>query len=329
MTERVFVTRKIPEKGLKLLKDEVELHIWKEEFPPTKEEIIRQAKDSSGLITLLSDSIDAEVIDKLSDLKIISQYAVGYDNIDIEKATEKKIMVTNTPGVLTETTADLTWALIFAASRRIVEADRYVRNKRWEVAWSPELLLGKDIYGATLGIIGLGRIGTAVAKRAKGFSMDILYTTRSVSKKTKLVERELNATRCNLDNLLEKSDIVTIHVPLTEETYNMIGSRELSLMPKGSIIVNTSRGPIINQDALITKLSENHLFAAGLDVFQNEPLETDSKLLQLENVVLAPHIGSASIATREKMSTICAQNLIQGLHGETPENLVNPDVLDM
>ncbi|TXT55131.1 MAG: Glyoxylate reductase [Candidatus Thorarchaeota archaeon] len=327
MVDRIFVTRKIPEIGLEMLKKEFAVDIWKEQQPPSSEEIIRRAKNCHGLITLLSDPINKELIEQLPRLKMIAQYAVGYDNIDIEAATEEGILVSNTPGVLTETTADLTWALIFASARRIPEADRYVREGEWKVAWGPEMLLGKDIYGATLGIVGLGRIGTAVAKRAKGFSMKVIYSSKSETELTRVVEDELGAEPCELEELLRKSDIVTLHVPLTDETEGMIGNEQIAMMPKGSILINTSRGAVVDQRALIEALERGHLFSAGLDVFQEEPLESDSKLLKLTNVVLAPHIGSASFSTRAKMAEICARNMIQGLSDEIPDNLVNPQVL--
>ncbi len=327
MTQRVFVTRKIPQKGLDLITDLFKVSVWPSEFPPNKGEIVEGGGDCEGIITLLSDPIDAELIARLPNLVVIAQYAVGYDNIDINEATRRGIMVTNTPGVLTETTADLTWSLIMASARRVVEADRYVREGRWNVAWGPELLLGSDIYGATLGVIGMGRIGQAVVRRAQGFNMQVLYHTRSHNEDIAKLESIVPAKSASLDKLLSESDIVSLHVPLNSQTHELIGRRELEIMKKGSILVNTSRGQVIDQDALFDALSSGHLGGAGLDVFREEPLPRDSPLLGLQNVVLLPHIGSASRQTRTTMAIMCAKNLISALHGEKPPNIVNPEVL--
>jgi len=264
----------------------------------------------------------------LPKLKVISQYAVGYDNIDVPFASNRKVVVTNTPGVLTETTADLAWALIMAATRRIVEADEYVRNGNWNVAWGPELLLGSDIFDATLGIIGMGRIGSAVAKRAAGFKMNILYHTRSENEYTKEIELQYNGTRADLHTLLQKSDIISLHIPLSSETYHLLGEREFKLMKQGAVIVNTSRGAVIDEEALFKALESGHLGAAGLDVFNQEPIQKNNPLMKLQNVILTPHIGSASVKTRTTMAIMCAQNLIAALNGEKPPNLVNPEVFD-
>lgn len=327
MNKMVFVTREIPNAGLERIKKEFVTDVWKPDHPPTKKEIIEKAQECHGLVTLLSDPIDSTVLNELDELSIIAQYAVGYDNIDVKTATSKGIMVTNTPGVLTDATADFTWALIMAAARRVVEADSYVREGEWKVAWGPKMLLGKDIAGATLGIIGLGRIGTAVARRAKGFSMDVLFHTRSETERTETIKQELNAQRVELDMILEESDIISLHVPLTSETKGMIGKREFAMMKEGAILINTSRGEVVDETALFNALKNGHLFAAGIDVFHNEPIQHDNALLQLDNVVLAPHIGSATLATRSKMAEICAENLSKGLKGEKPPNLVNPEVL--
>ncbi|MHA2160713.1 MAG: 2-hydroxyacid dehydrogenase, partial [Candidatus Thorarchaeota archaeon] len=253
-----------------------------------------------------------------------AQYAVGYDNIDVKDATRRGIVVTNTPGVLTETTADLTWTLMLAASRRLVEADRYVREKKWNVAWGPQMLLGSDIYGSTLGIVGMGRIGQAVARRASGFNMRILYVSRNQNEK---IEKELGAIRVDLPTILNESDIVTLHVPLGAETHHLIGERELEMMKEDSVLVNTSRGKVVDEDALFIALNERQIGSAGLDVFREEPIPKDSPLLELDNVVVAPHIGSASKRTRATMSKMCAENLIAVFEGEKPPNIVNPEVL--
>ena len=327
MIQKVFVTRKIPQEGLNLLSEKFEVSVWPSEYPPSRKDIVEKAKKCQGLITLLSDPIESDLIGQLPDLKVIAQYAVGYDNIDVEEATRRGIIVTNTPGVLTETTADLTWALIMSTARRIVEADRYVRNGNWNVAWGPQLLLGVDVHGATLGIIGMGRIGQAVAKRAQGFNMRVLFHSRSHNEDIAALERLVGAQTTNLDTLLCESDIVSIHVPLTSETQHLIGEKELRMMKTGAILINTSRGPVVDQDALYRALKSGQLGAAGLDVFQEEPISKDNLLLGLPNVVLVPHIGSASRKTRAIMATMCAENIITALNGEKPQNIVNPEVL--
>jgi len=298
--------------------------VWASEKPPSIQEIVRNAEDCEGIVTLLSDPIGENVIDKLPKLKVIAQYAVGYDNIDVPFAIKRKIAVTNTPGVLTETTADLTWALLMAASRRIVEADRYIRDKKWDVAWGPELLLGSDIYGATLGIVGMGRIGQSVARRASGFNMKILYYSRT---RNENIENELGLKHVDLHTLLRESDIVTLHIPLNSETHHLISKAELEMMKEDSILVNTSRGKVVEESALYNALKEGHIGSAGLDVFQDEPISKSSPLLDLHNVVISPHIGSASKNTRAIMSRMCAENLIAVLDGNVPPNIVNPEVL--
>ncbi|MGY5878633.1 MAG: D-glycerate dehydrogenase [Candidatus Thorarchaeota archaeon] len=328
MKQHVFATRKIPDEGLRMITERFDTTVWPSDEPPSVQEIVQSAEDCEGLVTLLSDPIGRDVISKLPKLKVIAQYAVGYDNIDIALATERKIAVTNTPGVLTETTADLAWALIMAAARKLIEADSYVRNGQWNVAWGPELLLGSDIYGATLGIIGLGRIGSAVARRALGFNMKILYHTRSENEYTKEIDSKAHGTRTDLNTLLQESDIISLHIPSSSETYHLLGEKEFNLMKPGVVLVNTSRGSVIDEDALFKALESGHLGAAGLDVFKQEPLQKNSPLMKLPNVILAPHIGSASIKTRATMATMCAENLIAALSGEQPPNLVNIEVFE-
>ncbi|MBC7328194.1 D-glycerate dehydrogenase [bacterium] len=321
---KVFVTRIIPEAGLRLVLENCDAEVWQEETPPPREILIEKIRDCEGVLTLLSDRIDGEVMDSAPKLRVISNYAVGYDNIDVAEATKRGIMVTNTPGVLTETTADLAFALILATARRIVEADKYTRKGLWKT-WGPMLFLGRDVHGATLGIIGLGRIGQAVARRAKGFNMRILYYGL---RRNEEAERELGAEFRNLHSLLREADIVTIHTPLTEETYHMIGEKELSLMKPTAILVNTARGAVVDQKALYKALKEKRIFGAGLDVYEKEPIDKDDPLIELDNVVLLPHIGSASVETRTRMAIMAAENLIAGLRGEIPQNLVNPEVLE-
>lgn len=327
MAKKVFITRLIPDEGLKKIRRNFDVRIWPEEKPPSKQQIIENAKGCQGIVTLLSDPIDKELIEALPDLRVIVQYAVGYDNIDVEAATERGIMVTNTPEVLTEATADLTWALILAAARRVVEADRYVREGQWQVAWGPKMLLGMEVFAATLGIIGMGRIGSAVARRAKGFSMRILYHSGPEDEISRNAERTMGAIRTDLKTLLRDSDIISIHVPLTEKTKNLIGPKEIASMKAGAILVNTSRGAVVDEKALFNALKEGKLASAGLDVLNHEPIEKDNPLLSLSNVVLVPHIGSASIVARNKMAVMCADNLIAALNGQTPPQLVNSEAL--
>jgi glyoxylate reductase len=327
MPECVFVTRKLPGSALDTLRKEYEIDVWEHDFPPSNSEIFSRAQDCIGIITLLSDKIDTELIESLPSLRIIAQYAVGFDNINVDTATERGIIVTNTPGVLTQTTADLTWALIMATTRRIVEADNYVKQGEWKVAWGPEMLLGVDVYGKTLGIVGMGRIGYAVAHRSLGFNMRVLFHSRSDSELARQAKAELGAECVELETLLRESDIVSIHVPLTDITREMISTKELSLMKKECVLINTSRGAVVDEIALTKALQEGQIRAAGLDVFLKEPTPASNPLLKLDNVVSLPHIGSASIDTRSKMAEMCVENLIAGLAGSRPPNIVNPEVL--
>jgi len=321
---KVYVTRELPERGMKIIRENFDVEVWPEYGPPPKEEIIEKAKDVDALVTLLSDKIDVEVFDSAPKLKIVAQMAVGFDNIDVNEATKRGIYVTNTPGVLTETTADFAWALLMAVARRVVEADKYVRSGRWKVNWHPSMLLGRDVHGATLGIIGAGRIGAAVARRAKGFNMKILYNSRT--RKADL-EKELGAKYVDLENLLRESDFVSIHVPLTKETYHMINEERLKLMKRTAYLINTSRGPVVDEKALYKALKEGWIAGAALDVFEQEPTPADNPLLKLENVVVAPHISSASYETRSRMAEMAAENLVAFFEGRKPPNLVNPEVL--
>ncbi|MCD6146878.1 MAG: D-glycerate dehydrogenase [Thermoplasmata archaeon] len=320
---KVYLTRRIPEDGIKLLEERHEIEIYEGDAPPSKEEIIEKVRDKEGLLCLLTDPIDKDVFNAAPKLRAISTYAVGYDNIDMEEATRRKIPVSNTPGVLTETTADLTWALIMAIARRIVEGDRMVREGKFK-GWGPMVLLGNDVYGKTLGIIGAGRIGQAVARRAKGFNMRIIYTSRE---RKSDFERECNAKFVGLDELLKESDYITLHVPLTEETYHLIGEKELKMMKNSAYLINTARGKCIDEKALVEALKNKDIAGAALDVFENEPLLTPG-LAELDNVVLAPHAGSASIETRTKMAVIAAKNLIDSLDGKMPQYCLNPEVFE-
>jgi len=264
------------------------------------------------------------VFDAAPNLKIVSQLAVGFDNIDVKEATKRGIYVTNTPGVLTETTADFAWALLMAVARRVVEADKYVRTGKWKVGWHPSMFLGRDVYGATLGIIGLGRIGSSIAKRAKGFDMKILYY--DVARRENL-EKELGIEYAEIDALLQKADFVTINVPLLKATYHLMDEEKLRLMKKTAILINNARGPVIDEKALYKALTEGWIAGAGLDVFEQEPTPQNNPLLTLENVVVAPHISSASFETRSRMAEMVAENLTAFFEGKVPPNLVNKEVV--
>lgn len=321
---KVFVTRKILEEGLNMLREKFDVEVSDYDGVIPRKMLLEKVKGVDAILSLLTDTIDAEVMDAAgSNLKVIANYAVGYNNIDVEEATKRGIMVTNTPGVLTETTADLAWALMMAIARRIVEADRFVREGKFR-GWEPMLLLGTDVHGATLGIVGFGRIGQAMARRALGFNMKVLYYDNA--RVPEQVEKELKAAYVDLPTLLRESDFVSLHVPLTRETHHLIGEKELRMMKKGAYLINTARGPVVDEKALVKALKEGWIKGAALDVFENEP-EVEPELLKLENVVLAPHIASASYATRSRMSIMAAENIIKALSGEIPPNLVNPEVL--
>jgi len=321
---KVYVTRLIPEEGLEMVKEFCEAKVWEGELPPPRDVLLEEVREIEGLLCLLTEKVDAELMDAAPKLKVVSNMAVGYDNIDVAEATKRGIVVGNTPGVLTDTTADLAFALLMAAARRIVEGDRFVRAGKWKT-WGPKLLLGRDVYGATLGIIGLGRIGSAVAKRARGFDMRILYYD---IRRREDLEEEWGIEYADLDTLLAESDFVTIHTILSPETYHLIGERELKLMKKTAILVNAARGPIVDPKALYKALKDGEIAYAALDVTEPEPIRPDDPLLELENIIVVPHIGSASIATRTKMATMAAENLIAGLKGEMPPHCVNPEALE-
>ncbi len=321
---RVYVTRALPERGLNLIKTAFEAEVWQNYAPPPKQVLMEKAADADALVTLLSDRIDAEVFDDAPKLKIVAQIAVGFDNVDLQEATKRGIYVTNTPDVLTETTADFAWALLMAVARRVAEADRYVRSGKWTVAWHPNMLAGRDVYGAKLGIVGAGRIGQAMAERASGFHMKILYYNPSPRPE---MERTLGAKRVELNNLLQESDFISIHVPLTKQTFHLIDAEKLQLMKPTAYLINNSRGPVVDEKALYEALHASKIAGAALDVFEQEPTPTDNPLLGLENVVVAPHISSASIETRARMAEMVAENLLAFFRGEKPPNLVNAEVL--
>ncbi len=322
--KKVFVTRQIAEEALQILMQNAKVTVHSGDLPPEKNEIIEQVKDAQGLVTLLTDQIDAEIINHGKQLIVISNVAVGYDNIDVETATRRGIYVTNTPGVLDDATADLAFTLLLAVARRIPEADSFVRTGQWK-GWDPNLLLGSDLKDKTLGIIGLGRIGSEIAKRAKCFKMKIIYyqPQRDPEK-----EKSVGAKYASLKELLSKSDFISLHVPLTSETKDLIGKKELNQMKKTAYLINTSRGPVVDEQALYQALVEGKIRGAALDVFDQEPISADNPLLKLKNVVLTPHIGSATLETRTRMAVLAAQNTVKALNNETPPHLINPKVLE-
>lgn len=320
---KVVLTRKILEPGLSILKENCDVVVREDIRPPTKQEIIDLVKDADGLVCQITEKIDKDIYEAGKNLRVVSTVSVGFDHIDVPEATKRGIYVCYTPGVLTNATADFAWTLIMAASRRIVEADKYVRDGKWVIPWALDMFLGYDVYGATLGVIGVGRIGQAVIERARGFNMKIIYY--DVIRRQDL-EQQLGIEYCELNELLKRADIVTIHVPRTKETIGLINENNLKLMKKTAVLVNTSRGGIVDERALYKALKEGWIFAAGLDVFEKEPTPLDNPLLTLPNVVVAPHIASATVQSRTKMSELAAINLVKVLKGEEPPALVNPDV---
>ena len=323
MSMKVYITRNIPQPGIDLLINNGFLvEVYGEDKPIPSEVLLEKVKDVDALLPILTDSITKEVIENGTSLKIIANYAAGFNNIDIEAANAKKIAVTNTPGVLTDATADLTWALIMAVSKRIVEGDVFIRAGKFN-GWGPLLFLGGEITGKTIGIVGAGRIGTAVAKCASGFNMKILYTGRS---KNMAIENELNGLKVELNDLLEISDFISLHVPLTDETFHLIDEREFRKMKNTAYIINTSRGPVMNESALVDALRNNQIAGAGLDVYEKEP-ELKKELIQMKNTVLLPHIGSATLEARTKMAVMAANNIIDYFKGKIPSNILNPEVL--
>jgi glyoxylate reductase len=317
MPEKVLVTREIPEAGLRILEDFDVTVLF--ERPPGRGELLEAVRGANGVLSTVTEKMDAEVMDTAGeDLKVIANMAVGYDNVDLEAAKQRDIVVTNTPEVLTETTADTAFLLLLAAARRLGEAERLVRSGGWD-AWGPMQLLGPDVWGKKLGLVGLGRIGQAVARRSSGFQMEVFYYDQY---RNESMEEELGARYVELDDLLRESDFVSIHTPLTPETRHLISERELGLMQRNAVLVNASRGPVVDEAALAEALENERIFAAGLDVYEEEP-EVHPRLLELENVVLAPHIGSASMETRDKMATLAAENLRAVLSGEPAKTPVD------
>ncbi|MDQ7027842.1 MAG: D-glycerate dehydrogenase [Anaerolineae bacterium] len=318
---RVFITRTIPEKALKMIAAACEVIVWDAETPPPRPKLLDELALADGVVSMLTEKIDREALDAAPKLRIISNYAVGYDNVDIEAASERDIPVGNTPGVLTETTADQAFMLLLAAARRLPESIKYVKEGQWQT-WFPLQMLGQEVSGATLGIIGLGRIGYAMTKRAKGFGMKFLYHGGST---IEYVERS-GAKKVDLETLLTQSDFISIHAPLNDDTRGMIGAEELKLMKNTAILINTARGGVIQTDALLHALKNNIIASAALDVTDPEPLPSDHPLLALDNCIVVPHLGSATHQTRERMGEIAAENLLLGLRGEHLTHCVNPQV---
>ncbi|HET9017841.1 MAG TPA: D-glycerate dehydrogenase [Thermomicrobiaceae bacterium] len=320
---KVAVTRIIPEAGLGLLRAAADVDVWTDPLPPSRAELLRIGSGCDGLLTLLTDPVDGDLLDALTTVRVVSNFAVGYDNIDVPACTAHGVAVCTTPDVLTETTADYAFGLLMAVARRVVDGARAASGGAWRT-WEPMGFLGPDIHGATLGIVGMGRIGSAVAARARGFGMRVLYAD---SRPAPGAESATGATRRELDDLLGESDFVTIHVPLTPETRGLIGPRELALMKPTAVLINTSRGPVVQTDALTRALDQGSIWGAGLDVTDPEPLPADSPLLHMQQVVVTPHIASASEATRSRMAELAAENVIAVLRGETPPRCLNPEVL--
>ncbi len=322
----MFVARVIPDDGLNAIREAADVDLWEDELPPPREELLRRVAGVDGLLSLLTDRVDDELLDAAGpQLKVVSNFAVGFDNIDVPALTRRRIPAGNTPGVLTETTADLAFALLMAAARRIPESVDYVREGRWRT-WGPMLLMGVDMHGATLGIVGFGRIGRVLARRGRGFGMRILY--HDVHPATPEEEAELGATRVEMGELLRESDFISLHVNLTDETHHLIDADALRVMKRTAVLVNTSRGPVVDPDALADALRGGEIFAAGLDVTEPEPLPSDHPLVSLPNCVVVPHIASASKVTRGKMASIAAANLLAGVRGERLPHAINPEVYE-
>jgi glyoxylate reductase len=315
---KVFVTREIAEPAIKLLKKHFDVGVYSKDQPIPRKELIDKIKDADGMVSLLTENFDKELIDLIPKCKIIANVAVGYNNIDIKYAAKKNIIVTNTPDVLTESTADLTMALILTCTRRIIEAEKFLRKGKFK-GWKPKLLLGIELKDKVLGILGAGRIGTAVAKRAKSFGCKIIYFSEFRNKK---LEFETGAIKTSLNNLLQKADIVSVHLPLNDKTFHLLNKERLSLLKKSAIIINTSRGEIIDEKELVRILKRRKIFSAGLDVFENEPI-INQELLKLSNVVLLPHIGSATEEARTAMAMLAAKNVVAVLKGNKPLTSVN------
>jgi len=322
----VYVTRILPSPGIEILEKDCTVEVNRSEGAPAKAELIRKIAQKDGLLCLLTEKIDREVMEAAPNLRVISSYSVGYDHIDVTEATRRGIYVTYTPGVLTDATADFAWTLMMSMARRVTEADRYVRGGKWKISWSPTMLVGGAVYGKTLGILGLGRIGSALAKRAMGFDMKVLYYDEIRPPKER--EEELHLHYRPMEDILREADFVSIHVPLTDKTRHLINYESLKMMKPTAYLVNTARGGVVDTEGLARALREGIIAGAGLDVHEKEPIEMSNPLLKLEGkCILAPHIASGTVEARSKMAEMAANNLISVLKGETPPGLVNPDVM--
>jgi glyoxylate reductase len=325
MTERpsVLLTRRLPEEVMRFLEERTDLAVPDEDRPISRDDLMREVAGRHGLISMLTDRIDAPVLDAAGEsLKVVSNYAVGYDNVDVAACTAGGVLVTNTPDVLTAATADLAWALILGASRRVAEGDRLIRSGTpW--SWAPTFHLGREVSSKVLGVVGFGRIGQAVAARGRAFAMDVAYASRTPRPD---LEAASGARHLDLDRLTEEADVISVHVPLTEETRHLFDRDRLRAMKQTAVLVNTARGPIVDEAALAAALREGDIFAAGLDVYEREP-EVHPDLLELDNVVLAPHLGSATVETRTAMGMLAARNLLEVVAGRRPAALLNPEAL--
>ena len=323
---KVYVTRRILEPALSMLSRECQVIMNKKPHPPSRAELLKNVAGKSGILCMLTDRIDAKVMDKAgANLKVISSYSTGFEHIEVKEATARGIYVTYTADILAEATADLAFGLILACARNIVRADEYARNKKWKIAWSPNLMLGHNVHGSTLGIIGLGRIGSALARRARGFNMKVLYHNRN---RNQQLESELRVTNAELEELLAQSDFVSIHATLNSASHQLLDRTKLQLMKKTAFLINTARGQLVKEADLVRALKSNQIAGAGLDVFETEPLPRSSPLLKMKNVVLLPHIGSATYQTRSKMAEVAAKNLLDVIAEKEPDPkfLVNPEV---
>lgn len=319
----VFVTGHIADSAINMLKEHFHVEHRNEQTAIERDELLRRVQQANALVTYLEDRIDSALMDQAPHLQAIANVAVGFDNIDIKEATSRGIIATNTPGVLTNATADLAFSLLLAVSRRIAESDRYVRAGRWK-SWSADLMLGVEVAEKTLRIVGMGRIGEAVAKRARAFGMNIVYTRRAGQENDARLLAEYGARRVTLDQLLSSSDFISLHSPLTPQTKHMIGAKEFAMMKPSCILINTARGAVVDQPSMVKALVDRKIAGAGLDVFDGEP-EVPAELIALENVVLTPHIGSATYETRQRMAEMAAAGLIQIFQGHLPDNAINKE----
>lgn len=323
MKPKVFVSRRIPDRGLDKVLEYCDAEVWEDELPPSREVLIEKVRDCEGLLSLLTDKIDGAFLDQAPKLRVVANYAVGFDNINVDDCTARGVAVGNTPGVLTDTTADFAFTLLMSSARRVVEGMDYVRAGRWKT-WGPMLLLGQDIHGATLGLLGLGRIGSAMAERAKGFRMRVMYYDPF---RREDLEKELNLEYVDLDTLFREADFLSVHVPLTPETEGMVNAARFKQMKKTAILINSARGPIVNTTDLYHALRDGEIAYAGVDVTDPEPIGVDHPILKLNNFIVCPHIASASVETRSQMAEIAANNLIAGLKGEALPAQVNKGVV--